>query len=190
MVLARGTELPHAPQDPRRRRRSRLHRRRRRRRPLARPRAGHGALARHAGPQSTGRSVRLLEAAFYENFIETWRHRDAESSIRRTEVPQAPDGQRDRRAELADRRQQRSEAALPAGDRRGARDPRHQLARTSSPTNRSDWALEEAVGRGVKIRVLVEGRCHRRDAREVREPRCLRTPARARASRSTNTSRR
>ena len=49
LVLARGSELPHPPQDPRRRRRDRVHRRRRRRRSLARPRAGQGSLARHAG---------------------------------------------------------------------------------------------------------------------------------------------
>ena len=52
LVLARGGQLPHPPQDPRRRRRSRIYRRRRSRRPLARARAGQGALARHADPDA------------------------------------------------------------------------------------------------------------------------------------------
>jgi hypothetical protein len=69
LVLARRSELPHAPQDPRRRRTGRFHRRRRPRRPMARQRAGQGALARHAGPIG-GRSRASWKAAFYENFVE------------------------------------------------------------------------------------------------------------------------
>ena len=54
----------------------------------------------------------------------------------------------------------------------------------------TDWALEDAVKRGVKIRILVEG--DNTDAMPVKyaSPRGLRGPARRWASRSTNTSRR
>ena len=48
LLQPRGLQLPDPSQDARRRRRRRVHRRHGRRRPLARPRAGQGALARYA----------------------------------------------------------------------------------------------------------------------------------------------
>ena len=48
LVQPRPPQQPHAPQAPGRRRPRRLHRRRRHRRQVERPRAGPGALARHA----------------------------------------------------------------------------------------------------------------------------------------------
>ena len=62
-----------------------------------------------------------------------------------------------RAAQLADRRQQRSEAALPARASRPRAARSTSLRRTSSPTNRATGRCSDAVSRGVKIRILVEG---------------------------------
>ena len=94
VVHARGGQLPHPPQDPRRRRRDRLHRRRRRRRSLARARAGQGSLARHAGPHA--RSDRAARS----------RRPSTRTSSKRpaTVTPELDD----RRGELHERRRTRS----------------------------------------------------------------------------------
>ena len=110
-----------------------------------------------ATPRSgcAGRSSRLLEAGFYENFIET----AGEVTPELDDVPRraAPGRRVDADPQLADRRQQRPEAALPAGDRLRAPYPRHHDRRTSSSTSPATGRFRDAVARGVKVRILVEG---------------------------------
>ena len=62
--------------------------------------AGHGALARHAGAHR-GPVVRILEAAFYENFIEARRRRSTPELDCRRRRPATPAGERARRPQLA-----------------------------------------------------------------------------------------
>ena len=166
----RGSELPHAPQDPRRRRRDRLHRRRR-----ASPTSGSGnaqdkehwrdTQVRIDGPDRAADRRRLLREL----------HRGRRRGRRRSSTTaQRRSGRRGRvvrRAQLADRRQQRSEAALPARHRRRRARRSTSPRRTSSPTNRADWALEDA--RQARREDPHPGRRghHRRDAGEVRVPR-------------------
>ena len=72
-----------------------------------------------------GPIVRLLEAGFYENFIET----AGEVTPELDDVPRElhNGGASMSIRELADRRQQRPEAALPSGDRLGAAFARHHV---------------------------------------------------------------
>ena len=103
-----------------------------------------------------GPVVRLMEGAFSENFVETL---GPVTPARRSAAADSGRAarQRDGAAQLADRRQQRSEASLPADDRRRAPHARHLLRRTSSPTNRATGRSAEARRRGVAVRLLVEG---------------------------------
>ena len=133
LVLARGNQLSNAPQDSRRRWRNGVHRRRRHRRSLARQRRLEGALARYAGACSRaggaddgGRLLRELPGG---------RRDDAARSRPGAAIRRHGRGGA-RRAQLAERRQQRSEAALPAGARRGEAQRSTSPRRTSSPTSR------------------------------------------------------
>ena len=168
--------------------RGRVHRRRRARRPVAGERAGQGALARHDGAhRGPGRPV------------------DGRGVLREL--------RRDARAGDADRRSARADAgrarrtapsSLRSSPTGGGNDLKRLYLLTIAAARRtldittpyfvtdesSDWALEEAVRRGVKSPHSRRRGSHRRDAGEVRQPPRLRALHGARASRSTSTSRR
>ena len=165
----------------------RLHRRRRRRRPLARARAGQGSLARHM-VRIEGPIARLMEGAFNENFIETARAGRARSSIRRGSPP-TPQDSAMVAAQLADRRQQRSEAAVPAGDRRRAPDRSTSLAVFHHRRVQRRGRCRGAPGAASNPRARRRG-SDRRQAGEVPPAATPTSAPRARASRSTSTSRR
>ena len=186
LVFPRGSELPQPPQDPGRRRRDRVYRRRRDRRPLAGQRAGAGALARHARPDP-----RPDRAPAGSGLL-----RELQRGGRRSDAgarsPGADPARRRlvrRRPELAERRQQRPDAALPAVDCLGARDDRHH-----EPVLRHGRvdALGAEGGRRTRRQDPDPRRRghHRRDAGEVRVARRSTSSCSTSASRYTSTSRR
>ena len=183
----RGGELPHAPQGAGRRRRRRVRRRHRHRRPVGVCRAR----TRRSGATRTSRSAGRPRSTSRRRSTRTGSRPAASSSRTCCRTHDAPAERResDRRLELAGRRRQRAEAALPAGDRRRAVDARHPVA---VPDHRRIDAVEPERGAAARRPhpAADRGRHHRRQAGEVRRPRRLRAAAWSRASRSTSTSRR
>ena len=187
LLQPRRVQLPDPSQDAGGRRRRRVHRRHGRRRSLARPRAGQGALARHA---TSGSPVPPC----------------ARSKARSTRTGSKPAACRRRRSIRSCRR------APPARGRWWCGAIRWPARATSScmyllaigaarktidiqsPYITLDpsthWSLDQARERGVQDSHAGRGRHHRRHAGEARQPLRLPAAARQRLSRSSNTSRR
>ena len=187
VVLARRGQLPHPPQDPRRRRRDRVHRRRR-----VSPTTGSGT-RRTRSTGATRRSGCAGRSSGCSRPASTRTSSRPPARSRRSSTTSSRElhdgGRSDGGAQLADRRQQRSEAALPAGDRLRAPHARHHDAVLRHRRIERLGVQRRRRARRQDPHPRRRGH-HRRDAGEVRVARGLRPAAASWASRSTNTSRR
>ena len=103
-----------------------------------------------------GPVVRLVEGAFYENFIETAGSGDAGTRRSRRLRPTTPVDSLVLRSSPTGGSNDLKRLYL-LGDRVGTPHDRHHARRTSSPTNRATGRCRMRCSRGVKIRILVEG---------------------------------
>ena len=155
LVHARGAELSHAPEDPRRGRPRGVHRGSRRRRPVARARAGHGSLAGHDGAHRGS----ARECSSKARSTRTSRKPRARSHRPSIPAPQSTAASQD------------SAFALRSSPTGGSNDLKRLYLIAIGAARRtldiaspyfiidesSAWSLAQAAKRGVRIRVLVEG---------------------------------
>ena len=187
LVHARGAELSHAPQDPRRGWPRRLHRGRRRRRPMARARAGQGSLAGHDGAHR-GAARRVSSKARSTRTSSETRRPRRPGRRPGSGIDVGVAGQRDlslRSSPTGGSNDLKRLYLIAIGAARRTLD-------IASPYFIIDESLGVVARPGAPTRrshsLLVEGDLTDAEAGQVREPRRLRCAPGARESRSTSTS--